>query len=73
MTETPPTARKLSDTSPLKLAVPRMPDVPDKPPPFPDFAKDGEVHRRHTIADLKVILSDVGLSIAGDKKALVAR
>eukprot|EP00961_Rhodomonas_salina_P223256 3019136-Rhodomonas_salina.1 len=53
MAETPPTERKLSDTSPLKLAVPTMPDVPDKPPPFPDFAKDGDVHRQYTVADLK--------------------
>eukprot|EP00961_Rhodomonas_salina_P226592 3063832-Rhodomonas_salina.1 len=73
MSETPPTERKLLDTSPLKLAVPRMPDVPDTPPLFPDFAKDCDVHRQYTVADLKVILSDVWLSLAGDKKALVAR
>eukprot|EP00961_Rhodomonas_salina_P210664 2844748-Rhodomonas_salina.1 len=50
-----------------------MTEAAETPQPFPDFSNANEVLRQYTVADLKVILTDVGLPVTGDKKALVAR
>eukprot|EP00961_Rhodomonas_salina_P004969 67472-Rhodomonas_salina.1 len=73
MAETPATTRKTSDGSPLKPQSLAMTEEADTPQPFPDFSNKSDVHRQYTVADLKIILTDAGLPVTGDKKALVAR
>eukprot|EP00961_Rhodomonas_salina_P233372 3153961-Rhodomonas_salina.1 len=70
MAATPPTARKPSNRSPLKPSNLVMAEETDTPPPFPDFATNNDVHRQYTVADLKIMLTDAGLAVTGDKKAL---
>eukprot|EP00961_Rhodomonas_salina_P230447 3114310-Rhodomonas_salina.1 len=70
MSDTPPTTRKRSEGSPLKPSSLAMEGEAETPPPFPNFAKHDDVHRQYTVADLKTMLTDVGLAVTGDKKAL---
>eukprot|EP00961_Rhodomonas_salina_P278491 3762778-Rhodomonas_salina.2 len=73
MSDTPPTACKLSEGSPLKPSRLVMAGEAKTPPPFPDFAKHNDVHCQYTVADLKIMLTDACLAVMGDKKALVSR